>query len=308
MKICITGGAGFIGQHTVKELLNYGHELFIIDNLSTGKRENLTPEIPFFEADILEPEGMRAIEDFQPEALLHLAAKVTIRGSVEDIAEDARQNFLGSACVLEAACRAGVKHFVMASSMAIYADTPTPAPLDETWTTTPRSPYGISKLAAEQLLHQVGQRNGMSTLALRFFNTFGPGQTLTPYVGVITIFLDHLLSGQAPTIYGDGEQCRDFVYVADIARACRLALENQSSGHSINIGSSRGTTVNHIAKLLIERINPTLSAIYAEQRPEENRNSVANINLARTLLGYEPQFNLEEKLNELIDAKLNCRQ
>ena len=304
MRVCVTGGAGFIGHHTVKELQQHGHELLIIDNFSTGTPENLPPGVPFIDADILETGAARALQEFEPEAILHLAAKVTVRGSVEGIADDARQNFLGTACVLEAACAAGAKRFVMASSMAVYADAPSPAPLDENWPTAPRSPYGISKLAAEQLLHQTGQRTGMTTAVLRFFNTFGPGQALTPYVGVITIFINRLLSGDAPVIFGDGEQCRDFVHVADIARACRLALESSCSGQSINIGTARGTTVNQLAKMLIDNLAPALKAVHVGGRLEENRNSVADIGLALDLLGYHPRYTLEEKLTELIAAHL----
>jgi UDP-glucose 4-epimerase len=280
--------------------------LLIIDNLSTGKPENLLPEIPFINADILETCAARAIQEFKPEAILHLAAKVSVRGSVDGIADDARQNFLGTACVLEAACAAGVKRFVMASSMAVYADAPSPIPLNEIWPSAPRSPYGISKLAAEQLLHQTGQRTGMTTAALRLFNAFGPGQALSPYVGVVTIFINRLLSGEAPMIFGDGEQCRDFVHVADIARACRLALESSCSGQSINIGTARGTTVNQLAKMLIDNVAPSLKAVHVGTRPEENRNSVADIGLARDLLGYSPQHSLEEKLTELIEAHLTA--
>lgn len=303
MRICVTGGAGFIGHHTVRELGYYGHEILVIDNLTTGKKENLAPDVPFLQADILEEAGSKGIIDFRPEAVLHLAAKVTIRGSIETIAEDARQNFLGTAHVLEAALKAGTRRFVLASSMAIYMDSASPSPLDERWPTKPRSPYGISKLASEQLLHLMGERFGMSTMALRFFNTFGTGQALTPYVGVITIFINRILSGKPPVIFGDGEQCRDFVYVGDVARSCRLALESPVSGQSVNIGTGRPTSVNQIAKLLLSRMESPLTPVNTEERPEENRNSVANISLAREILGFQPDWRLEGKLDELIMQK-----
>ena len=252
MKICVTGGAGFIGHHVVRVLQQGGHEVMVVDNLSMGTAENI-PGVPLVVADILDDGLDQILKDFQTEAVLHLAAKVSIRGSVENFAADARENFLGTACVLEAAAKANIRRFVMASSMAIYSDSPTAQPIDEDWPKQPLSPYGISKLAAEQLVHLAGRQSGMETLALRFFNTFGLGQTLTPYVGVITIFIDRIASGQAPTIFGDGRQCRDFVYVGDISNACRLAMESSASGLSINIGSGKGTTVNDVAQLLLDR-------------------------------------------------------
>lgn len=300
MRICVTGGAGFIGHHVVRELRAGGHDLLVVDNLSTGRRENLPTDVAFVHADILEKAGIEAIRHYQPEALLHLAAQVTIRGSMEGISEDARQNFLGTARVLECALQAGVKRFVLASSMAIYADAPESAPINEQWPTRPRSPYGISKLASEELVHLMGERCGISTMALRFFNTFGTGQILTPYVGVITIFIDRILAGKPPIIFGDGEQCRDFVHVGDVARSCRLALESNQSGHSINIGTGQGTTINQIASLLLKRLRSDLSPSHTEGRSEENRNSVADISLAKTVLGYRPEGTLEGMLNEII--------
>lgn len=301
--ICVTGGAGFIGHHTVRALLRAGHEVLVIDNLSTGKAENLPAGVPLKVADILDNDVENILADYSPEAVLHLAAKVSIRASVDAFAEDARQNFLGTARALAATIKSGARRFVMASSMAVYDDSPTPQPLSEDWPKKPLSPYGISKLAAEQLVHLMGRQSGTETLVLRFFNTFGTGQALTPYVGVITIFLDRIRSGQPPVIFGDGHQCRDFVYVGDVARACVLALESDACGQSINIGTGQGTTVNQVARLLLERLESPLEPVFAPAGAEENRNSIADVALARAVLGYQPSANLDDKIDEVIRGR-----
>lgn len=303
MKICVTGGAGFIGHHTVRDLMQTGHDVLVIDNLYMGKRENLPNCVPLLTFDVLDKQRLlAAFADFRPEAVLHLAAKVSIRASADGFAEDAEQNFMGTVRMLEAAADTGVRRFVTASSMAVYADSPDSSPVNEEWKKEPLSPYGISKLASEQIVHVVGRHVGMETMALRFFNTFGPGQTITPYVGVITIFIDRILSGRSPVIFGDGEQCRDFVYVKDVASACVRALEDSSTGNSVNIGSGRGTMINDVAALLLERLGADLAPQYVDARPEELRNSVADIGFAGKLIGYSPRFTLADKIDEVISA------
>lgn len=301
MRICVTGGAGFIGHHALRALTDAGHEVTAVDNLSTGRAERVPPGARLVVADVLDDAGSRAIADSRPEAVLHLAARVTIRGSVDDFAEDARQNFLGAARALEAAVRAGARRFVLASSMAVYDDAPDGQLVDEDWPKRPGSPYGISKLAAEQLVHLMGRRSGVETLALRFFNTFGTGQMLTPYVGVITIFVNRILAGKAPVIFGDGNQRRDFVSVADVSRACLLALESRATGLSLNVGTGRGTTVNEVASMLLRKMGSTLTPEFAPPRPEESRNSVAAIDRARAVLGYQPGPGLADRVGEVID-------
>jgi UDP-glucose 4-epimerase len=301
MRICVTGGAGFIGHHAVRALRKVDHEVAVVDNLSTGRGDRLPPEVPLQVADVLEDSGTRAILGCRPEAVLHLAARVTIRGSVDDFVEDARQNLMGTARALEAAIRAGARRFVLASSMAVYDDAPSGLLIGEDWPTIPSSPYGISKLAAEQLVHLMGRRSGISTLALRFFNTFGSGQRFTPYVGVITIFVHRILAGQPVVIYGDGNQTRDFVSVADVSRACVLALQSTASGLSLNVGTGVGTTVNQVADLLRQRMGSRLPPEFAAPRAEETRNSVADITLVRRALGYEPGSGLADRIGEVIE-------
>lgn len=308
LKVLVTGGAGFIGHHAVRALQDSLHQVLVVDNLSAGSRENLPEGTQLAVVDILDGTAVADVfAGFHPDVVLHLAAKVSIRGSVEDFAEDARQNFLGTAVVLEAAIKARTRRFVFASSMAVYDDSPRPQPLDESWPTRPLSPYGISKLAAEQLVQLMGRRAGVETLVLRLFNTFGTGQTLTPYVGVITIFINRILSGMPPVIFGDGSQRRDFVYVGDVARACVLAVEGRASGASVNVGTGTGTAVSEVAALLLERLGSRLEPEYVPARAEENRNSIADISLARSLLGYEPQASLSGKIDEVIQAQLGAK-
>ncbi len=231
----VTGGAGFIGSHLVKRLLRAGLEVVVLDNLSMGKREYVPPEAEFVQGDVRDTDAVaRALRSV--DVVFHLAAKVSIRASVAEFRGDAETNLMGTLNVLEQSARAGIVKFVYASSMAVYADAPTPDPIPETHPTVPISPYGIAKLAGERYALLVGEQAGFDAVALRFFNTYGARQTFTPYVGVITIFIQRLLRGEAPLIYGDGEQCRDFVYVGDIVAGIYGAMTHDVDGEAINVG------------------------------------------------------------------------
>jgi UDP-glucose 4-epimerase len=298
-KALVTGGAGFIGGHHVRALLERGVRVAVIDDLSMGKRDNVPPEAEFVLGNIgdtaLVRQALTGVD-----VVFHLAARVTIRGSMDHFAEDAQTNVMGTLSVLQACAHSSVRKFILASSMAVYADAPTPAPLPETYTTEPLSPYGVSKLASEHYVRLVCGAGGFEHVGLRFFNTYGPGQGLTPYVGVMTIFCNRLLAGEPPLIFGDGEQCRDFVYVGDIVQGCLLAMERGQSGSVYNIGSGRGTTVNALADMLCRRISPRLSALHQAAHAGEVRNSVADITRAQTALGYRPQGHLESQLDDII--------
>lgn len=298
-KALVTGGAGFIGHHLVHALLARGMDVVVLDDLSMGSRSNVPPDAIFTEGSVTDVGAVRR-SLAGVDAVFHLAARVTIRGSMEHFVEDANTNIMGALSVLHACTHASVGSFVLASSMAVYADSPRPDPLPETYTTEPISPYGIGKLASEQYVRLVCNEAKIKNTCLRFFNTYGPGQGLTPYVGVLTIFINRLLAGQAPLIFGDGEQCRDFVYVGDIVAGCLLAMDAGVSGESFNIGSGRGVTVNTLASLLCQRINPTLAPVHQPAHPGELRNSIADISKARTVLGFAPQGRLEMQLDDII--------
>jgi len=295
----VTGGAGFIGSHLVERLLAANIETVVLDDLSLGKRQNVPPGATFVQGDVRDPAAVsRAISG--ADAVFHLAARVSIRASVAGFYEDAETNLMGTLNVLRACATSQVRKIVYASSMAVYADSPRPVPVAETYDTVPISPYGVAKLACERYARLVSAQAGFRSVSLRYFNTYGPRQTFTPYVGVITIFVQRLLRGEAPIIFGDGQQCRDFVYVGDIAAATLLAMYSEVNGEVLNIGSGTGTTVNRVATLLCQRLRPDIAPVHAPEHPAEMRNSIADIRKAQRLLGYEPHDRLEDRIDEII--------
>ena len=297
----VTGGAGFIGTHLVNRLLIEGWDVTILDDLSVGKIENVSKKARLVTSDIRDTNQVTKAAT-GCDAIFHLAAKVTIRGSVENYKEDADINVMGTLSILKAAMKVRCPRLVFASSMAVYADSDTSAPLAESYSTEPLSPYGISKLLAEKYLLLLGPQAGIKTVILRLFNTFGTGQTFTPYVGVITIFIKHLLAGEQLTIFGNGEQKRDFVYVGDVANAFIRAAESDVSGKVFNIGTGKATSVNQIAKLLQEKLGKSVKVRFEPIRSEELRNSVADISEAVKCLAYTPVGSLKNQLYEVIES------
>ncbi len=299
LRVLVTGGAGFIGSHVVEELLRRGHNPVVLDDLSVGRAANLPAKVDLVQGDVCDWTAVRPLVK-DVDAIIHLAARVTIRGSVEHFADDARVNVMGTVNVIRALTdQTPMPKLIFASSMAVYGDDIS-LPIDEQAPRKPTSPYGIGKLAAEMYCLQLGRLLGFKSVALRYFNTFGPRQTPTPYVGVITVFTRRLLGGLQPAIFGDGEQQRDFVSVHDVAWATVQALEADVSDVALNVGSGRGTTVNALAAELIRRLRPEATPIFEPVRPEEQRSSIADIGLAQRLLGYCPRHGLLDGLEEVI--------
>lgn len=298
--VLVTGGAGFIGSHLCEALLQDGYRVRVLDDLSKGKIENVPPECELIQGSILDESSVdKTLKGV--DHICHQAAIVSVRGSVERFDEDARTNLMGTLLVLKMASRYRIRKFVYASSMAVYADSPEPLPMPEQHPTIPLSPYGIAKRAAEQYVMLLGPPFGLQPVVLRYFNTFGPRQQFTPYVGVITIFVTRLLQRQSITIYGDGQQCRDFVHVSDVVKANILAIQNpDASGKIFNIGTGQGTTVNELAHILTRQLDPKAVIQHDPTRPEELRNSIADISLARQILKYTPQTKLAEQIQEVI--------
>lgn len=296
----VTGGAGFIGSHVVELLMEKGLSVTVLDNLSLGKKENVPEGAVFINGDINDFPLVQSLTG-KCDIIFHHAARVSIRSSLSHCYEDAQVNLMGTLNLLKACHASHVKKFVFASSMAVYADSPKITPLDEEYRKEPISPYGISKLAAEMYIHQQCKLNNIDSVVLRYFNTFGPRQTLTPYVGVITIFINKLLKNEKPVILGDGEQIRDFVYVRDIARANILAMEYSVNQATLNIGTGIPTRINQLAELLCHKINPSLGYEYAKEHPGELRISYPDICRAGKCIGYQPKYTLNDKIDEVID-------
>ncbi|MCC6501850.1 MAG: NAD-dependent epimerase/dehydratase family protein [Deltaproteobacteria bacterium] len=299
-KALVTGGAGFIGSHIAGRLKALGMEVAVIDDLSMGSLENLPSCVEFHHGSILDQALMKkALAGV--DIVFHNAAKVSIRNSFDDIYGDTETNVLGTVNVLREAGKAKIKKFIFASSMAVYGDRAR-LPVAEDGILEPISPYGAGKLAAEAYVRQLARYYGFESVVLRYFNTYGPGQTLTPYVGVITIFINSLLQGRPPMVFGSGAQVRDFVYVGDVAEANILAMKSSVNGMAVNVGTGKGTSVNDIASLLISRLGPGLEPVRAPLPLGEPKDSVADITRARNLLGFDPRTRVEHAISEVIES------
>jgi UDP-glucose 4-epimerase len=308
-KILVTGGAGFIGSHIVGRLLDESYDVTVLDDFSKGRLENLAPymELKNFhlvKGDIRDFDLVRrVIKDV--DAVFHEAAFVSVVLSIEDPVLVNDVNLTSTLNLLKAAVDSGVKRFVFASSAAVYGETASPLMVEE-MPTAPTSPYGVSKLAAESYTRSFYKTYGLETVALRYFNVYGPRQSFdiqSGYGGVITLFLRRLAKNMDLIIYGDGEQTRDFVYVQDVVQANMLALHSKNAaGDFFNIGSGYRTTVNEVAWALKASLNKKdIKSVYADPRPGEVKHGYANINKAKNALGYAPRFSLKEGIAYLVD-------
>ncbi len=295
----VTGGAGFIGSCLVHKLFDLGVRVSVLDNLSTGIRRSVDPRARFVKGDVRCPDDVKsALKDV--DCVFHLAAQVTIRGSLQRFYDDVDNNLMGTLNLLRYLDPDVVRHFMLASSMAVYSDSLTPKPIPETSPKEPISPYGVSKLAAERICQQVLDLKNIPFYALRYFNTYGPGQSFTPYVGVMTIFITRLLNGDNPIIFGDGEQKRDFVHVDDIVEGTIRSLIGPPGFY--NLGTGRATSVLELANILIEKIRPGAHPHFTPAQPGELRFSVADISAASTNLGYSPERSLHAEIDSVISS------
>ena len=299
----VTGGAGFIGSHLVDALVSRGSVVRVVDDLSTGFLENLTanPNVEFVEADLAEPGVASAAVD-GIEWVVHLAAIPSVPRSVREPARTHRANVEATQALLLAARDANVRRVVQASSSSVYGESET-LPKHEEMYPSPLSPYALHKLIAEQYAALYTRLYGLETVSLRFFNVFGPRQSpASQYSGVISLFTAALLEGRSPTIYGDGEQTRDFTYVSDVAEGILLSLSApEASGRAINLARGGRTSVNSLYAMVQRATGVEREALYKEPRTGDIRDSQADISLARKLLGFEPSVAVEDGLRRTVE-------
>ncbi len=301
MKILVTGGAGFIASQIVDEYIKLGHQVSIIDNLSTGRRMNINPSATFFEVDIRDAEKVRAVfEEGRFDILNHHAAQMDVRKSVNDPVYDASVNILGMLTLLENCAKTNVKRVIFASSGgAIYGEQDY-FPADEQHPTRPISPYGVAKLTTEQYLFYYKAVYGIDSVALRYANIYGPRQNPEGEAGVVAIFTTKLLAGQQPVINGEGKQTRDYVFVGDVVRANVLALQCEGS-HVFNIGTGIETDVNQLFHHLRKSTNATAAEKHGEAKKGEQMRSVLTAAKIRNSLGWEPTVTIEEGLQRTVE-------
>ena len=296
--VLVTGGAGFIGSHVAERFAREGSEVRILDDLSTGFAENLQPGWKLLRADVRDASAVDAAVAGS-ERVVHLAAFTSVPESFERFADCTRTNFLGTSNVVRACVRHGVRKLVFASSSAVYADLPD-APKSESECPGPTSPYGISKLEGEHLLEAHAELDGLASVALRFFNVYGPRQAAnSDYAAAVPIFIERALRGEALTIYGDGRQTRDFVFVADVADAVLRAALSPATG-VMNVGTGAPQEILGLADAVAGHTGLGAPHRFAPSRPGDVRSSTADLSRVRRLLGWAPTRSLGEGLLETL--------
>lgn len=300
MRVLVTGGAGFIGSHIVDAYVAAGHQVYVIDDLSTGDRRNLNGRTTFYRMDISDPKLRQLLAELAPDILSHHAAQMDVRRSVSDPLFDARVNILGLINLMEGCKGLRIKKVIYASSGgAVYGEQEIfPAP--EEHLTRPLSPYGVSKLAGEYYLSCYQHAFGIPYLALRYANVYGPRQRADGEAGVVAIFTRQLLNGGLSTINGDGKQTRDYVYIEDVVAANLLALTSPCAG-PVNIGTGQETDVLTLFHLLCGKVGVKAEPLHAQPKTGEQRRSSLEISRARTALGWAPRFSLSAGLDRTVD-------
>jgi UDP-glucose 4-epimerase len=308
MHIVVTGGAGFIGSHMVPRLLGDGHEVTVIDNLATGLREHVPDEARFVQGDVSQLKDLEPVFAGGVDAVFHIAGQVSLIRSYSDPFIDLRTNVQGTVNVLQMCLRYRVPRLQYASSMTVYGGD-APLPTKEDAACEPASYYGITKHAAERYVHATAARSDLDfdfqATSFRMYNVYGPRQALdNPYQGVLGIFLGNMLRGEPITIFGDGEQSRDFIYISDIVDGWVAALENPSTyGKAINLGSGKRLAINRVADAVLtafDRTREDCPVTYARGRPGEQRHVEADNSRARELLGWSPRVSFEQGLEETV--------
>lgn len=300
-KILVTGGAGFIGSNLVDKLLEEGHSVVVVDNLSTGNINLLSPLALFYQQDIRDYKVMDIIfETHHFDYVFHLAAQISVPESVENPKKDAEINILGTLNILSLSVKYGIKKIIFSSSGgAIYGEN-APIPTTEDYCPNPISPYAISKLACEHYIKFFSKEFSLDYTILRYSNVYGPKQTPKGEAGVVAIFTENMLNNQEVTIYGTGEQIRDFVHVYDVIQANILSLD-RAKNEIINISTNEATSINELFKIMKEEINYKKTPIYQQKRPGDLEVSVLSNEKAKEILNWQPSFNLKKGVKNTIE-------
>lgn len=299
MRVIVTGGAGFIGSHTVDILVEQGSDVLVVDDLSSGNLANLNPAAGFINLDISSPQLSEVFAGFRPDCVIHLAAQVSVARSVRDPVKDSVINVIGCVNLLENCRVAQVKKVIYASSAAVYGH-PSEIVVSEDMSTLPLSCYGVSKLAPEYYLKVYYHLYGLRYTVLRYANVYGPRQASHGEGGVVAIFASKAVAGRNPVIFGDGEQTRDFVYVRDVALANVKAIRGADQT-VLNIGTGVGTSVNRLWALIAQISGVQSEPDYTDARTEEIRHSRMDISKAMSILNWRPEMTLEEGLRKTVD-------
>ncbi len=301
MRILVTGGAGFVGSHVVDAYVAAGHEVHVLDDLSTGRRDNLNDAATLHEMDIRAAELTDLVAALEPEVINHHAAQASVKVSTKDPEYDLAVNGGGTANLALAAAAHGVRKIIYSSSGGTAYGQPAVLPVPEGATLQPESPYGVSKLAGEEYLRMVARTAGLESTTLRYGNAFGPRQDPHGEAGVVAIFAERMLRAEPCTIDGDGEQQKDYVYVGDLARANVLALA-AGSGGVFNLGTGRGTSVNALHRALQDATGDATTAVHGPPRPGDIRKIYVDATAARQAFGWEPEISLDEGLRLTIES------
>ena len=301
MKMLVTGGAGFIGSHITDRMIELGHDVVVVDDLSTGKEEYINPKAKFHKVDVTETDAlMKVFESENPQIVFHLAAQVNVRVSMIDPDIDARINIMGSLNVLKGAINYGVRKFIFSSTGgAIYGE-PDKLPVSESAKEIPLSPYGLAKLTVENYIKVIAGLNNLNYTILRYANVFGPRQIVKGESGVVAIFTQRMLEGKPPVIFGDGSHTRDYVYVSDVVDANVLALET-GDRMIFNIGTGVQIDVNEVYEKLEMSLQSGIKPEYGDEIPGEVRHIALNYDRINKEMGWSPKYNFDSGVKATIE-------
>lgn len=298
MNILVTGGAGFIGSNIADKLIELGHIVVIVDNLSSGKKENINSKAVFHKLDISCDKLDEVFNETEVDYVIHHAAQTDVNRSVNNVVLDLECNIKGTVNILENCRKYGVEKVIYASSAAVYGE-PDYLPVDEKHPVRPLSPYGISKFTPEHYIKAYKELYGLKYTIFRYSNVYGPRQDPSGEGGVISIFIDQMMAGKTPVIYGDGEQTRDFIHVYDIVEANVKALESGDE-QLINISTNTKSSVNDLYQILNKILNTEIKPLYKEARKGDIKHSYLDNTLAKKIINWQPEYDLESGLKQTV--------